>query len=57
MVRAFALALGLRALDADSYYYNVMHSVTKPYSRLGDGDLHSFYSLWGDPLDYVPSEE
>ena len=57
MVKAFAIALGLNSVNLDGYYYNVMHYITKPYNRLGDGDLHSFYELWGDPLDYVPSEE
>lgn len=57
MVKAFGIALGLSVTDNVDYYYNVMYSVTKPYNRLGDGDLHSFYELWGDPLDYDPSEE
>lgn len=50
-VRAFALALGLMATDNPSYYFNVTYNETKPYGQLGDGDLHSFYALWGDPLD------
>ena len=57
MVKAFGIALGLQVANFESYYYNVMYSDTKPYNRLGDGDLNSFYALWGDPLDYVPSEE
>ena len=57
MVKAFAIALGLNSVNVDGYYYNVMYHITKPYNRLGDGDLHSFYELWGDPLDYDPSEE
>lgn len=57
MVKAFGIALGLQTTNIEGYYYNVTYSVTKPYSRLGDGDLHSFYALWGDPLDYDPSEE
>lgn len=55
MVKAFGIALGLNTSNLDGYYYNIMHSITKPYNRLGDGDLHSFYALWGDPLDYVPA--
>jgi len=50
-VRAFALALGLMATDVVEYYFNVTYNQTKPYGQLGDGDLHSFYALWGDPLD------
>lgn len=50
-VRAFALSLGLMATDNISYYLNVTYNQTKPYGKLGDGDLRSFYALWGDPLD------
>ena len=57
MVKAFAIALGLQTRSTQSYYYNVTFAETKPYGRLGDGDLNSFYALWGDPLDYVPSGE
>ena len=55
MVKAFAIALGLNITDIEGYFYNVTYVDTKPYTRLGDGDLHSFYALWGDPLDYVPA--
>ena len=57
MVKAFGIALGLQTTNVEGYFYNVMYAETKPYSRLGDGDLNSFYALWGDPLDYDPSEE
>ena len=50
-VRAFALSLGLMATDYLDYYFNVTYNETKPYGQLGDGDLHSFFELWGDPLD------
>ena len=50
-VRALGLSLGLMATDYQPYYYNVTFNQTKPYTQLGDGDLHSFYALWGDPLD------
>lgn len=50
-VRAFALSLGLMVTDNINYYFNVTYNETKPYGQLGDGDLHSFFALWGDPLD------
>ena len=50
-VRALGLSLGLMVTDNVVYYYNVSYNETKPYTQLGDGDLHSFYALWGDPLD------
>ena len=52
-VRAFAIALGLMPTDNVAYAYNVTYNETKPFSRLGDGDLNSFYALWGDPLDNI----
>lgn len=48
-VHAFGLALGL-VNRSDDYYeiHNHMSFAQKPYRGLGDGDIFSFISLWGD---------
>ena len=51
-VKAFGISLGLMNCDAQSYYYNVMQYITKPFSCLGDGDIKSFIMLWGDANEY-----